>query len=265
MLLSKRPVDLGEFARVLCAVLPTHGLIRCFIYCFSQENYASSNSGIREPIRSDRVTNRDDDRSFGMISVSTYISLQHFLHHRTYHFPHLLHFTIDLSITNIQTNIPSNQITTMILPSNETVTSANAAPPAYTAAEAPAPRYAPKKDFGKAFAELQGRYGCELFPLIRWVGSDGLSHCQMTAWRLFSPTRNTSPRRRRSAPAPTILPSRRNRSSSLSRTLSLDLPPSPPNELLLLRTHALSFRNKAALTDVSLALQRIVFRYRSQP
>ncbi|GHJ86479.1 hypothetical protein NliqN6_2881 [Naganishia liquefaciens] len=47
----------------------------------------------------------------------------------------------------------------MILPTDQSATAANSAPPAYTSAEAPAPRYSPKKDYGKAFAELQGRFG----------------------------------------------------------------------------------------------------------
>ncbi|KAJ9101082.1 hypothetical protein QFC21_003300 [Naganishia friedmannii] len=51
----------------------------------------------------------------------------------------------------------------MILPSN-TPNSINTAeltavPPAYSATAAPAPKYTPKKDFGKAFGELQGLYG----------------------------------------------------------------------------------------------------------
>ncbi|KAJ9110860.1 hypothetical protein QFC19_001369 [Naganishia cerealis] len=50
----------------------------------------------------------------------------------------------------------------MILPSNTTTTAeAVSAPPAYSAAAAPAPKYTPKKDFNKAFGELQSQYGCE--------------------------------------------------------------------------------------------------------
>ncbi|KAJ9126165.1 hypothetical protein QFC24_002438 [Naganishia onofrii] len=52
----------------------------------------------------------------------------------------------------------------MILPSNTTNNNLNtaeltASPPAYSATAAPAPKYTPKKDFGKAFGELQGLYG----------------------------------------------------------------------------------------------------------
>lgn len=54
----------------------------------------------------------------------------------------------------------------MILPSNTTNNNMNtaeltASPPAYSATAAPAPKYTPKKDFGKAFGELQGLYGCK--------------------------------------------------------------------------------------------------------
>ncbi|KAJ9118600.1 hypothetical protein QFC22_003820 [Naganishia vaughanmartiniae] len=51
----------------------------------------------------------------------------------------------------------------MILPSNNTnninTAELTASPPAYSATAAPAPKYTPKKDFGKAFGELQGLYG----------------------------------------------------------------------------------------------------------
>lgn len=58
----------------------------------------------------------------------------------------------------------------MILPANSTPTAAEltASPPAYSATAAPAPKYTPKKDFGKAFGELQGLYGCKLIPPVQY-------------------------------------------------------------------------------------------------
>ncbi|KAJ9092050.1 hypothetical protein QFC20_007481 [Naganishia adeliensis] len=45
------------------------------------------------------------------------------------------------------------------MPSTTSTITYASAPPAYSPTAAPAPKYTPKKDFGKAFADLQGRYG----------------------------------------------------------------------------------------------------------
>ncbi|KAJ9096541.1 hypothetical protein QFC20_006399 [Naganishia adeliensis] len=52
------------------------------------------------------------------------------------------------------------------MPSTPSTITYASAPPAYSPTAAPAPKYTPKKDFGKAFADLQGRYGFDRAPVL---------------------------------------------------------------------------------------------------
>lgn len=112
---------------------------------------------------------------------------------------------INLLYQQPSTNFPNHSNT---MPSTTSTITYASAPPAYSPTAAPAPKYTPKKDFGKAFADLQGRYGCEslhydlsfLVLIFLW---------QLTAHR-FSRARMKSPSPSpRLGPLPTLLPNPR--------------------------------------------------------
>lgn len=86
----------------------------------------------------------------------------------------------------------------MTTASNVTYTSP---PPAY-AEVTPAPKYTPKKDFSKAFGDLQGRYGCEFSrAVLHGLFTDALMLVDGGAPILSSKDKEAKPKSRTRTPS----------------------------------------------------------------